>query len=275
MADERLEFMKYLAGEAGKIMMKYRGSDLRVELKQDGSIQTIADLKVSELIQAEIPKRFPDDGLLDEEAPDSLERIAKKGVWVIDPLDGSNNFGRGGDDFCFLGAYAENGVPIIGVVSEPRKERLFFAQKGHGAYVAERGNTTKLKPLSAITWDTSIVSHPGNYQGEKYAKLYELMGIPEKRLRHSEKTMGTRMMRVALGETHLILGYTKSLGEWDIAAGHVVLEEMGISVTDIRGAPLRYNQEVPKTHKGVLVAHPDIKQTTLEKLAQCYGRLKM
>jgi len=62
--------------------------------------------------------------------------------------------------------------------------------------------------------------------------------------------------------------------EWDVV-GHVILEEMGVSVTDMFGQPLRYNQEVPKTHKGILVVHPDIKEVTLEKLAQCYESVKM
>ena len=79
MADDRLEFMKYLATEAGKIIMGFSGNELESIIKEDGSPVTIADLKVSELVQAEISKRFPHDGLLDEEAEGSLERLTKKG----------------------------------------------------------------------------------------------------------------------------------------------------------------------------------------------------
>lgn len=274
MVDERLEFMKYLANEAGSIIMGFWDSDVRVRFKDDKSVVTEADLRVSEFIQTEIPKRFPNDGLLDEEAADSLDRIFKTGVWIIDPLDGSGDFKRKEEDFCFLGAYAENGIPIIGVVYEPQKGRLFFAQKGQGAYVTDNGSTSKLEPLSAVTWNKSLVGHPKNYKGDKYSRLYELMGIPEERLRLSG-SMGTRMMQVALQETHMILGYTRSLKEWDIAAGHVVLEESGISVTDMKSNPLQYNQRVPKTHEGILVVHPDIKKATLDRLAECYSRLEM
>jgi len=274
MDDERLQFMKYIAGEAGNIIMSFWDSDVRSRFKDDKSVVTEADLRVSEFIQTEIPKRFPSDGLLDEEVIYSTDRISKNGVWIIDPLDGSGDFKRKENDFCFLGAYAERGIPIIGVVYEPLKERLFFAQKGHGAYVTEKGSTSRLGRLSPIKWDQSIVGHPKNYKGDKYSGLYKLMEIPDDRLGRSG-SMGTRMMQVALEKTHMILGYTRSLKEWDIAAGHVVLEERGISVTDIRGNSLKYNQEVPKTHEGILVVHPDIKKVTLEKLARCYDRLVM
>ena len=58
MADDRLEFMKYLATEAGKIIMGFSGNELESIIKEDGSPVTIADLKVSELVQAEISKRL-------------------------------------------------------------------------------------------------------------------------------------------------------------------------------------------------------------------------
>ena|SRR3989339_105256 len=169
--------------------------------------------------------------------------------------------------------YTENGTLIMGVVYEPQNGRMFFAQRGNGACVQQGNDTTKLGPLNPTTWDESIVGHPKNYKWDKYPKLYGLMGIPQERLK-SAGSMGTRMMQVAMQETHLILGYTQRLNEWDVV-GHVILEEMGVSVTDMFGQPLRYNQEVPKTHKGILVVHPDIKEVTLEKLAQCYESVKM
>lgn len=278
--DERLDFMKYLASEAGRIIMKYRDPNVKYKLKKDNSIVTVADLQVSEFIQAEIPKRFPDDGILDEEAmQNSIDRLTKNGTWIIDPLDGSGDFKGGGEDFCFLGAYAEKGVPIIGVVYEPSKDRMFFAHKGSGAYLTEKGlteneKTTKLKPLEHISWNKSIVGHPKNYKGDRYTKLYGLLGIPKERLEVAG-SMGIRMMHAALQQTHMILGYTQGLKEWDVAAGHVILNEIGVSVTNIFGEPLKYNQENPKMDKGILVVHPDIKKETLERLAECYTQLKV
>lgn len=274
MNDNRLEFMKYVATEAGKIIMGFWGSDVRSRFKDDKSVVTEADLRVSDFVQKAFSERFPNYGLLTEESEDSVERLSREGVFIVDELDGSGDFKRKEEDFCFLCAYVENGIPMIGVVYEPQKQRLFFAQKGNGAYLTQGTDTLRLAPLKPTTWDGAIVGHPKNYKGDKYTKLYQLLGIPEERLMHSG-SMGTRMMQVALQQTHMILGYTRSLKEWDIVAGHVILEARGVSVTDIQGNPLRYNKKTPITENGLLVVHPDIKVVTLEKLAECYDELEM
>lgn len=274
MRDPRLDFMEYVAKEAGKIIMSFWGRDVRAQSKDDGSIVTEADLRVSEFIQQAVAKSFPKYGLLTEESEDSPERLGKREVFTFDELDGTGDFKRREEDFCFLGAYIENRVPTIGVVYEPLKDRMFSAIKHGKARMTEKGDAVELRPLEAVSWENVIVGHPKNYKGDKYTKLYELLGIPEERLICSG-SMGTRMMQVALQQAHMILGYTRSLNEWDIAAGHVILEARGVSVTDIKGDSLRYNQEVPKTHNGILVVHPDIKDVALEKLAECYDKLEM
>lgn len=274
MADERLDFMKYVSTRAGEIIMGFWGTDVRARFKDDKSVVTEADERVKDFVQEASAKRFPECGLLTEESEDSRERLSRDGVFIADEIDGSGDFRRGEEDFCFLFAYIEHGFPMIGVVYEPLKERMFFAQKGGKAHLTEKGATRELEPLEPAAWEVSIVGHPKNYKGDKYTKLYKLMGIPEERLMRSG-SMGTRMMQVALQQTHMILGYTRNLKEWDIAAGHVILEARGISVTDIQGNPLRYNQPIPSTGNGILVAHHDIKKTTLDKLAKAYYKLPM
>jgi len=78
MNDERLEFMIYLAIEAGNLIMGFWDSDVRARFKDDNTIVTEADLKVSEFIQTEIPKKYPNDGLLNEEAAEKKEAPKEK-----------------------------------------------------------------------------------------------------------------------------------------------------------------------------------------------------
>lgn len=275
MTDDRLDFMKYLGNEAGKIMLSLRYSNIDPTFKPDNSISTEADKRISDFVRNEISKGFPKDGFLEEESADSLERLTKNCVWIIDSLDGSTIYNNGGNDFCFLGGYVENGIPQIGVINEPQNNRMFFSQKGRGAYVIENGVTSKLKPVNSIAWEQLLVGHPKDYnKNDKYTKLYGIMGISEKQLIDSG-SMGTRVVHVAQGKTHLVLGYSTHKSEWDIAAGHAILEEMGISVTDMFGNQLQYNKANPKMDKGILIVHPDIKQIILEKLAECYAKVKM
>jgi myo-inositol-1(or 4)-monophosphatase len=204
--------------------------------------------------------------------------LGKRKVYIVDPLDGSGDLKRGEDDFCVQIALAEDGEVVLGVVYEPSKKRLFSGQKGWQALLAQdvtlRGDDTYdasegvLSPLKPVAWQDAIVGHPKSYKGDKYQQLYKWLCIPESRLRKSG-SMGTRMMQVALGETHMILGYTRSLNEWDVAAGHAVLEARGMSVTDVQGNPVRYNKGIPKTGNGILVAHPDIKWDLLHHIKGC------
>ncbi len=278
MFDDRLAFMRYLALEAGSILLSARDAGFSSGLKADSSVVTTADLAVSEFIQIQLNARYPGEGILNEEVceteQDTLERMAKRGVWIIDPLDGSRDFSKGESDYCFLAAYAVDGVPTHGVIYEPHKSRMFLAQKGEGAYLMHGTSVTRIGPMQPVQWDTALVGHPKNYSGDKYAQLYYLLGIPDERLVRSG-SIGTRMAQVALDETQLILGYSRNLHEWDIAAGHVVLEERGVKVTDIFGKPLCYNKEVPTTPNGVLVAHPDLHHEAVEKLAFALTRLEM
>ncbi len=284
MSDERLHFMKRTAVGAGQIIMKYWDTGVRSRYKDDKSVVTEADLRSNEFITTELAREYSDYGMLSEESGDDLSRLSKPRVFVVDPLDGSGDFKRKEDDFCVLLAAVENGVPTLGVVYEPKKQRLFSAERGgqacvahgvkltnNGLWVDDEGVLGHLKP---VLWDDVIVGHPKNYEGDKYTKLYELMGIPEGRLKFSG-SMGTRMMQAALQETHAILGYTRSLKEWDAAAGHAILDAGGMSVTDIHGNPLKYNQEAPKTHNGILVVHPDAKDAALAHLKRCLKVLPM
>ena len=248
---------------------------MQSRLKKDNSIVTEADLKVDDFIRKEILKFDSKSGILTEESEDSKDRLAKEGVYVCDPLDGSKDFKQKEEDFCFLLAYVQNGTPTLGVVYEPKKRRMFFGAKGDGAFMSKDAQQPKILPkLAPINWSSAIVGSPKNYEGDKYTKLYELMGIPQQRLIFSG-CMGTRMMQAAMQQIQIILGYTKGLKEWDIAAGHVILEERGFSITDIFGKQLKYNQFIPQTHQGILVVHPSVKATALEKLAQCYDKLQM
>lgn len=270
--DEKLDFMKKLAIEAGDVLMDFYGADLLFSRKSDNSIVTEADITVNNFVNRAISNAFPNHGIMTEESENSLDRLDSDGLFIVDPLDGTGSFKRREKDFCFLCAYVENGVPILGVVCEPQYDRLFYAEKGNGAYMVSNGVTTELLGLNPVNWENALIGHPKNYTGDKYSELYQLMGICDCQLVRST-SMGTRMMQIATEKTHLILGYTKGLKEWDVAAGQVVVEELGGIVTDIEGNPLTYNKEDPSIGNGVLVANPHIKNTLFNKLSNCYGQI--
>jgi len=271
MVDERLEFMKYLANKAGGMLKSlWRSNALGVRYKEDGSVLTDADLRVRDLVRGECEKKFPSYRLLTEESKDSLERLAKQDVFIVDELDGTHEFSEGKKEFCFMVAYTEKGVPKIGVVYEPAKGRLFSAEKHYKAYLTENECIVELEPLRhGVTLENALVGDSVNYKGKKFDRMYEALNIPRKNNRISG-AIGTRMMEVALQNLHIIPAYHR-LKEWDVAAGDVILEARGIPVVDFKGNSLIYNKSDPRMQDGVLVVHPDIKKVTLENVA-CLGK---
>ncbi len=289
--DEKLEFMRDVAKQAGSIIQKgFYCPDKEVRLKEDGSVVTDTDLRVMDLVRERFAKRFPECGLLTEESQDSPERLSKENVFIVDELDGTADFSRGERDISFLCAYVEQGTPLIGVVNEPLKGRVFYAKKGDDRAYADLGGGegrwfrrgTEIEVTLGegiewfrkppVRWENLRLGHPKNCKSNKYQRLYPMLGISEKQT-ISAGGIGTRMMQVVKYESDVILGYTKKLKEWDVAAGHVILEAAGISITDVFGNPLKYNQPIPNMKNGVLVIDPSIKQQMLEKLAQCYDKL--
>jgi myo-inositol-1(or 4)-monophosphatase len=252
--------------------MQYWGADVRSRYKDDGSVVTDADARADEYFRQAISAEYPDHGILSEEGADDPSRLAKPKIFILDPLDGSGDFKRKEADFCVSIALAENGKLLLGAIYEPLKNRLLFADGK--AYMTVGNETSALPPLRHVDWTTSRVGHPKNYKGDKYTTLYKMLGIDNANL-VSSGSMGTRMVQVALQETHMILGYTRSLGEWDVAAGHAILAPCGIRVTNIEGKPLNYNQQIPRTHNGILAVHPDIQEEALNRLRTCFDRLPM
>ncbi|HLD19613.1 MAG TPA: inositol monophosphatase family protein [Candidatus Nanoarchaeia archaeon] len=271
---ERLEFALRVTEKANKILMGRWRSGLEAKLKADNSVVTDADLEVSAFVQDEIQRAYPNDGILNEEVPDTRERLEKIGLWIVDPLDGSRRFQLGEVDFCFLLSYVENGVPRLGIISEPATGRMMYAAGGQGAHYFRYGLEIKLRELRPVPRNKMKAGHPPYYNRRKYDQIYDSLGIGIEGFKRSG-CMGSRMLDVATGEAHLIVGWTKTLGEWDVAAGHVICEERGLSVTDIFGGQLRYNQPEPRTHSGILVVHESLKRETLDTLAQFYGSIRI
>ena len=267
MFDERLDFMQYLTDRAGQILNRYwRSNQSSARKKEDGSVITDADLRVSDLVKDEISRRFPKYGLLTEESKDSPDRLNKEGVFVVDELDGTHEFSEGKEEFCFMVAYVENGIPKIGVIYEPAKKRMLFAEKNSGTFVKQNGSAERLSGLRhGVNLENALIGHSRNYKGERFERLYKSLKIPTENQRISG-ALGTRILETALQKIHIIPCYHKT-AEWDIAAGDIILQEQGIPVVDFRGNSLAYNKPIPRMEKGVLVVHPDIKEATLENLA--------
>jgi myo-inositol-1(or 4)-monophosphatase len=100
--------------------------------KPDHSPVTSADLAVNQVLQSCLTSAFPQDGWLSEESPDSLDRLQKRRVWVVDPIDGTKAFISGEPEFCISVALIELGQPVVAGIFNPSTDELFTATRGAG-----------------------------------------------------------------------------------------------------------------------------------------------
>src|SRR6266404_1533787 len=110
---------------------------LQVSMKGPADFVSSADLKAEKVIRGELAKARPGFGFLMEESGASAGSDAKH-RWIVDPLDGTKNFLHGIPHFCISIALEREGEIIAGVIYEPIRDEMFWAEKGAGAYVNER-----------------------------------------------------------------------------------------------------------------------------------------
>ena len=133
--NSNLNLAKEAAIEAGSIIMKYYQKDYDVHQKSYHNPVTTADKEADEKIKEILLSNNSDYGWLSEETVDSKERLSKKYIWVVDPLDGTKEFIEGIPNFVVSIALVEDYNPILGVLYIPVTVEIFSAAKNCGSFL--------------------------------------------------------------------------------------------------------------------------------------------
>jgi myo-inositol-1(or 4)-monophosphatase len=228
---EEIETAEEAAREAGSIIMALFGKDYRIEEKSKGNPVTAADLEANRKIREIIRSRYPQDGWLSEEDADTLDRLNSSRVWVIDPIDGTKEFIEGVPQFAVSIGLVVEGQPVLGIVYNPAVGQLFRACRGQGAMM--NGQPIRISAYSRVEGASLLVSRSEPKQKfQSFAGLCKLEPVG---------SIAYRLAQVARGEGDATLTF-RSLREWDICAGVLIVEEAGGLVIDGDGKRLIFNQ---------------------------------
>lgn len=236
MKSKYLETAIEAAKEAAKIHKKFFNKKFKVESKSGHFDQvTEADLEAENKIVEIIKVNFPNHNFLGEE--NKYEKTASEYTWIIDPLDGTNNFAHGIPIFSISIALAWNEEVIVGVVYDPLREEIFYAEKNKGAFL----NGISISVSQNKNLKSSILI-TGFYYSRDSKMLQTLEDIKKFFL---AGIIGIRRF----GSAALDLCYVASgradgfweffLNPWDFAAGKLILEEAGGTVTNKGGLPVK------------------------------------
>ncbi len=258
--NEYLSFAIMLSLEAGEILLSFEKkiNSLTVHHKKAQGVASTADLKSEAHIIKRIKKNFPDHHILAEEEcyekgiGQYKEFVSQEFTWVIDPLDGTNNFLNGLNYYAVCICLAHYGEPVVGVVFRPSTGELFYAQKGKGAKLL-KPELSKPKKLFAgensKTLKESIVST--GFATEKGERISEEF-LPFKNILTNSRAV-RRMGSAALDMCYVSQGvfdgyWERHLAPWDVAASGLICLEAGVKVTDFNG------QEFTPFDRSILVA---------------------
>lgn len=210
-----------LALSAGRILM---------ELRESGQFEGNALGKAGDeaanafLVQA-LGERRPDDGLLSEESKDTAERLDKSRVWIVDPVDGTREYGEGRSDWAVHVALAIDGVASIGAVALPGLD---------GGLVLR---TDRVDQFPGYDGPPRLVVSRTRPAAEAVSVAERLGGelVPM-------GSAGAKAMAVVRGEAEIYL-HSGGQFEWDSCAPVAVALAYGLHCSRIDGSPLVYNQE--------------------------------
>jgi len=218
-----------LAVRAGGLALQmFEGTS--VTWKADDSMLTGADGAVQDMLDREIGAAFPADGILGEEG---LFRDGCDGAdtywWVVDPIDGTNNFGRGLPGFSVSIGVLQGGRPVAGAVYDPVARSLYTAAIGEGAWLNGRRLHVPPTPLSS----RSLFTIRSPFEGDVPPAVQRW--LTRYRLRRFGST-ALQLCYVASGALAFVHDHKFAL--WDVAGAAIVLLEAGGALTDLQGRDL-------------------------------------
>jgi 3'(2'), 5'-bisphosphate nucleotidase len=237
-----LSIISLLEKAGSEIMTIYREGNFKTRLKEDDSPVTKADLTSDKIIKAGLSSLTPGINVFSEETKDVsyTERSGWDPIWILDPLDGTKEFIARNDEFCISLALVEGMNPVAGFIYAPVTKTSWFAIKGEGAFRIMHGANTRL-PLEPSQGPFRINISRNHHSGKEAAWIKKFSSGKETVI----ETIGSalKFCRIAEGASDIYPKFS-IIHEWDIAAGHLILEESGggIIETETLKAPV-YNKE--------------------------------
>lgn len=261
-----IQDLRVLSWEASDVLLHY--SKLLKEfncenhiLKNDDKDNpvTLADLKVNERIIMRINERYPNTNwnfLSEESIKDELVLNSKKSdwLWVLDPLDGTQDFIQGTGNYAMHLALNYNQKPYIGAVLIPEKDELWISDGKMLSCETSKGFKKKIMPLKEKSLNEMILVSSKNHRNKNLEDLVEKINFKEVNIMGS---IGCKLASIIRGDSDIYISLSlpgeSCPKDWDFAAPEVILRAAGGAITDLDNKDLSYNKN-DFEQGGVIVA---------------------
>lgn len=253
--DDELDVLIKTIRKAGVEALRFAADGFETIQKPDQSPVTSADLAVNEVLLSHLMSAFPQDGWLSEESPDGLDRLQKRRVWVVDPIDGTKAFISGEPDFCISVGLIEQGRPIVAGIFNPSTDELFTATLGGGLRL---NHEPVVPPASWSGRQPVIALNPWEQQIGRFTSLDPSIN------RRPIRSIAWVLALAAAGRIEGVATWEPE-NEWDVAAGTLLITEAGGAISDGLGQELLFNRREPR-YRGIIATGPHCPEALAQQL---------
>ena len=228
---------------AGKLVLDAQGCTQELAQKAGNEPLSETDLAANEFLREQLTSARPSYGWLSEESADDLGRLDREKVWIVDPIDGTRAFLRGGTDYVVSVALVFRGRPLLAALFAPARDEFYFAEAGHGAW--QNGKAIRVSRTATLTASRAIAA-------SGFLESQRLWRQPWPKLNISQfNSVALRICLVASGRFDFTIT-TRRKREWDLAAADLIVTEAGGKCLGRSGETFVYNRE--DTRQGPVVA---------------------
>ncbi|HUV52649.1 MAG TPA: inositol monophosphatase family protein [Dehalococcoidia bacterium] len=220
------------AKRAGEILKAHFREKAQVKYKGRANIVTAIDLKAEDSLKSFLQAEYPDHSIVSEESEPVKGASSYK--WILDPLDGTNNYSFGIPFFSTVIALARGDDVLLGIVYDPLRDEMFHAQKGKGAFF----NNSPISVTEKTRVQDSLIGLDLGYVDEKGKKTLNLIASIWPNM-YAFRIMGSAALGMAYAASgRLDLYIHLLLYPWELACGQLLVTEAGGTVTDWEGKPV-------------------------------------
>ena len=223
---------------SGNISLDLRKKGLKKKIKADNTPVTNADIEINNLLTNKIKYLTPNIKIVSEETSTNKEYGNLKDFWLIDPIDGTYDYIHGKEEFTINAGLILNNKPVAGIINAPDKRRLFYSYGLSNSFEISNEFKKKLN-CNKKSEDNKInaVAYSNNPKPE-IAALYKKYNITN----YTRMKSSLKFCVIASGEYDFYAAEPRAY-EWDIAAGHAILENAGGIITDFNGNNIKYGKK--------------------------------
>ena len=244
-----LNVAKEAAKAGSEVALRHFRDGIAMRSKDVSNLVSDADIEAERSIIEVIRRSFPNHEILGEEETQHGDATAEH-LWVIDPIDGTNNYAHKIPQFGVSVAYYRAGEPVCGVIVNPMRDEWHVAVKGGGATL--NGESVHVADHARLS--EALIGVGFYYdRGAMMEATLQAVGHIKRQNVHGIRRFGAATLDLAMVGLGMLGAYFEfTLSPWDFAAGRLFVEEAGGKVTDCRGNPLPLARSTILASNGLL-----------------------